>query len=97
MFRSIKQVGLSLKGPNIAIAGYGVIFPKDFRFRATEFSDIKRHEPIEYVAKSSKVLINTACALREFFLQTREYASDERGNFVITVVARLGLKEGDNV
>lgn len=97
MIKSMKQMGIDLKDQNIAIIGYEVMFPKGFRYKVVDFSDIKNFEPIEYVAKNAKVIINTSSALREFFLQVREFASDKRGNAMIPVVVRLGIKENDRV
>ena len=92
---SFRQIGVHLNERNLGIAGYEVQFPKGFRVRLLNFSNVNIDGSIEYYGISEKVLINTACGLREFFLQAREYASDDRGNVMIPIIARFGLKQDE--
>ena len=96
MIRAAKQVGIDWKADkDITIVGYEVVFAKGYRFKSINYTDIKNADPKAYIPIGSKVIINTDCALREFFLQSREFASDAYGNCQIPVIARLGYKVVD--
>lgn len=90
-----KEVGIDLLSSSIAIIGYEVLFPKGYRYNSVNHFDIKNIDPITYVSSDTKVLINTPCALREFFTQAQRYACDVFDNVSIPVIARIGLMSPD--
>jgi len=85
-----KQVGIDTHEISIAVVAYEVVFPKGYRYNSVDHANIKNNTPITYVSADSEVLVNTPCALREFFLQSRNHACDVFGNVSIPVTARIG-------
>lgn len=85
-----KQVGIDIRDSSIVIVAYEVMFPKGYRSNPVDYTDIKNINPITYVPADSRVLVNTACALREFFLQAANHACDVFGNVSIPMIARIG-------
>ncbi|KAK5099955.1 hypothetical protein LTS08_005670 [Lithohypha guttulata] len=92
-----REIGISIKHKSIAIIGYEVTFAKGYRYMSSQPPGFLHRVGMRYIAIGKKVLVNNACALREFFLQSREFASDDRGTAQIPVVARFALVEADPI
>lgn len=93
--RTAKEVGINIKHRSIAIVGYEFTYVKGYRYKATR--NFLEESGVTYIEDNQKVLVNASSALREFFLQTREYVSDAFGNAQIPVIARFALLEPDTV
>lgn len=91
--KATAQIGLDIN--NVTFVGYEMQFPKGYRYTNYTENDVlgKAREPgapFKVVQSGELVLVNTECAMREFFWQARHYASDENGKVLVQVVGRVG-------
>lgn len=89
--KAIASIGLDIK--MTTFVGYEMSFPKGYRYVQGEAYDHKRHCPVPFQVAHSEghALVNTSCALNEFFWQAGRYASDDHGNVFIPITMRIGM------
>lgn len=96
--KATAQIGINIK--EVTFIGYEVQYPKGHRYTDYTESDTfgrprDRNTSFEVVQSGKRVLVNTECAMKEFFWQADHYASDENGRVLIQVIGRIG-KTNDN-
>lgn len=91
--KAIAGIGLDIE--TTTAIGYEMSFPKGYRYLQGETYDHKRDCPVPFQVAHSEgcALVNTSCALKEFFWQTARYASDDHGNVLIPVTVRIGITQ----
>lgn len=92
------QIGIDVN--KVTFIGYEMRFPKGYRYTDHTESDLlgrprEENSSFKVVQSGERVLVNTKCAMREFFWQAEHYASDENGRVLIQVIGRIG-KANDN-
>lgn len=92
--KAIAHVGVDIN-KDVTFVGYEMQFPKGFRYNDnTEHELLGRmgQNSFKVVQSGDRVLVNTECAMREFFWQAENYATDENGRVLIQVIGRIGKK-----
>lgn len=90
---AVAEVGIDIA--TTALVGYDMAFPKGYRFLQDKGIVPIRDAaiPFNIVPSDRYALVNTDCALKEFFWQAEHYASDEEGNVFVKVVARIAMAQ----
>lgn len=91
--KAIAGIGLDID--TTTPVGYEMSFPKGYRYIQGESYDHKRNCPLPFQVAHSEghALVNTPCALKEFFWQAGRYACDDNGNVLIPVTMRIGMTQ----
>lgn len=89
--QAIAEVGVDVD--QLAFVGYEMSFPKGYRYvQGDAINHVQGHAiPFQTVPSDRYALVNTNCALKEFFWQAERYASDEEGNVLVQVTARVAM------
>lgn len=89
--KAAAQIGVDID--TTTLVGYELQYPKGYRYTKRNTIDLAQEQlmPFEVVRSEQHVIVNTECALREFYWQAEHYACDEHGSVLVQVIGRIGM------